>query len=135
MTVDDVKKESFFQQLSDGQKKFVLERCSGRDNKNAAKLAWSCKTDASAISMANKAMQNANIKWLVNRFFGVGASHRVPTAEELAAWNWDKAQSCGDPALCIKFADNVAKIMGYLTRAAEPPARQVPDDGNEEFEA
>lgn len=135
MTLDELRKESFFQQLSEGQQRFVIARCEGRNPKEAAKTAWECKTDESAAAMAHKALKNANIVWLINRFLGVSVSRRVPTQEELAAWNWEKAQSVNDPALAIKYAQNVARIMGYETRPADPaPPKPTANDGNELFE-
>jgi hypothetical protein len=133
MTLDELRKEGFFHQLSEGQQKFVIERCSGKKNIEAAKAAWNCESDASANTMANRAMKNANVKWLINKFLGIGAAKRVPTAEELAAWNWEKAQSVNiPPELAIKFAQNVAKIMGYESKPVEKTP-ESPDDGDEEF--
>lgn len=134
MTLDELKQEGFYQQLSEGQQKFVMARCGGAEKKEAAKIAWSCTTDASATTMAHKAMKNANVKWLINSFLGTGAANRVPSAEELAAWNWEQATRAGmDPALSIKFAANVSKIMGYETRPGEAPPKPPADDGDEEF--
>lgn len=134
MTLDELRKEGFFQQLSEGQQNFVIARCSGKSSKEAAKTAWACTTDDSATSMARKAMKNANVTWLINKFLGVSAARRVPTAEELAAWNWEKAQSCDDPAVAIKFAQNVAKILGYEQKAADPIGKPAPEDGDEAFD-
>lgn len=134
MTIDELRQESFFRQLSEGQQKFVIARCEGSDPKTAARAAWTCATDASATSMANKATKNVNIKWLIGRFFGKGAGSRIPTQEELAAWSWEKAQTVSDPALAIKYASTVADILGYRVRPMEPVAKQAPDDGSDLFE-
>jgi hypothetical protein len=135
MTTDELKRESFFQQLSDGQQKYVLARCSKKSKMEAAREAWNCQTDDSAKAMAYKAEKNANITWLINKFLGVGASRRVPTAEELAAWNWEKATSVGDPDLAIKFAQNVARIMGYEQRPAVAalPTKPPVDDSDDDY--
>ncbi len=136
MTIEEVQKESFYQQLSDGQQKYVVARCGGKDRIEAAKSAWACTTKDSAKAMASKTDRNANVAWLLNRFLGVGAARRVPTKEELAAWNWEKAQRVEDPGLSIKFAQNVARIMGYEQRPAEttPPPTPRPNDGDEPFD-
>lgn len=134
MTLDELKQESFFQQLGEGQQKFVIAQCSGADRKTAAKTAWACTTDASATSMAVRAMKNANVKFLIAKFFGKTAAHTVPSQSELAAWNWAKAQSCEDPALAIKFASNVADILGYKVRPMDPTIKPPADDGAEEFD-
>lgn len=133
MTLDELKRESFYQALSDGQKKFVIARCSGSDLKTAAKEAWACMSDASATAMANKVMKNANVSWLINKFLGVGASRCSPTQREMGDWLWEKAQGCTDPKLALSYATLFCDISGYKTKPADPTIKPTADDGDEEY--
>lgn len=135
MTIDELKRESFYQQLSDGQQKYVLARCGGKDRLEAAKAAWNCSTGASAKAMAYKADQNVNINWLISRFLGVGAARRTPDREELIAYFWDRMQknNCSD-ADAYRMGLAIADLSAYRTKPTEAkPNETRPDDGNEPF--
>lgn len=133
MTLDELKKESFYQQLTDGQKTYVVERCQGKNRIEAAKTAWTCKDDASARAMANKREKNANVTWLINKFLGVGASRCSPDIDELRDWLWEKSKGCDDPKVAYDYVKLFVEVSGYKTKPTDPAVKPPPsrDDSND----
>lgn len=135
MTIDELKKDSFFQQLTDGQKTFVTERCSGKEAVEAAKVAWKCTTDESAKAQARRALKNPGIKLLLGKFFNIGPNRCIPLREDLISVLWERVQrgQCEDADL-HKMVMCIAELGGFRTKPADPaPPPAAPDDGDEEF--
>lgn len=126
--------------LSDGDKKFVAELMdNGNEKRAAAHVAWKCKDDASADSMANKSLRKPKVKYLLDEYFGVNVLRKIPSRDELAAFAWEKAQNAKDGTEAHKWTTMVSAVCGYNTKPQDNPVPpQDPatpaDDSDEEFQ-
>jgi hypothetical protein len=140
MTKKDVLTHPVFLALSDGDKKFVAELLeNGNEKRAAAHVAWNCKDDASADSMANSSLRKPKVKYLLDEYFGVNVLRKIPSREELAASAWERFQSARDGNEAHKWAQMVSTVMGYNTKPQEAPPTgpETPvsaDDSEEEFQ-
>lgn len=120
LTIFELKKHPFFTSLgSENQKAFVLARCEDdKDVLEAAKIAWPNCSDVSARTAGNRAMNHANIAWLIAQFYGEVA---VPTREQLARKILDRAQNADSDEAAFKLYALGADILGYKFKPADAP--------------
>lgn len=134
MTIDELRKDSFFQQLTKGQQSFVVERCAGKDDIEAAKASWVCSTNDSAKAQARRALTNPGVKLLLGKFFNIGPNRCVPLREDLIGVLWQRIQkNSADDGDITDMVKVIAELAGYKTKPAEPVTPPPPSDGNEEF--
>jgi len=136
MTRQEVLVHPAFLRLSDAHQRFIKELMdNGNDKRSAAHAVWSCKSDASADAMANKACRKKEVRFLLDQYLGVDPTKMIPSRDDLAAFAWSKAQQNDGDA--HKWASMVAQVMGYNTKPATPPpeeeATEAKDDSNDEF--
>jgi hypothetical protein len=119
MTLTQLKEDSKFLRLTEAQKNFVLKFCETEDKVAAAHLAWRCKTDASAIAMANKALRQKEISVLVSEFVEI-VEDKV-SKDEMLALLGRRFRACSDDELVLKFAERISKLEGWDVKPAAPP--------------
>jgi hypothetical protein len=118
MTLTQLKEDSKFLRLTEAQKNFVLKFCETEDKVAAAHLAWRCKSDASAIAMANKALRQKEISVLVSEFVEI-VEDKVSKDEMLAVLG-RRFRASSDDELILKFAERISKLEGWDVKPSAP---------------
>lgn len=130
MTKHEVTTHPVFARLTEKYQQFLIALIDNGNNKRAAAhITWKCKDDPSADAMANTAIRNkAEIRYLMDEYFGCDPLKKVPSANEVAALAWQAAQKAGvsDPNGLAKLLDIVIKVKGYATKPADNPAVNPP---------
>lgn len=118
MTLTQLKEDSKFLRLTEAQKNFVLKFCETEDKVVAAHAAWRCKSDASAIAMANKALRQKEINVLVSEFVEI-VEDKVSKDEMLAVLG-RRFRASSDDELILKFAERISKLEGWDVKPSAP---------------
>jgi hypothetical protein len=125
MNVDDLKRERDFQQLTDQQKKFILEYCSnGGLRIPAAHKAYNCKNDASATSIAHNCLHNKRIAYLVAKYFGYDSNKHHLHKDEFLGLLAERVRDRKTPANFFVALANMYKELAPW--AVQPPAAPAP---------
>jgi len=136
LTPDEIRSHPLFDKLNERQKTFVdaLLR-NGNDKVKAAQEAWTCNGEASARTLANRALQNDAIAFLVESFFGRDPDRERFTRESALEFAAARARGCSakDPKLSLDYLRLIAAMEGWITKQQEKVPEQPRDDGNDPF--
>jgi hypothetical protein len=134
LTPEEIRSHPLFAKLNERQQTFVdaLLR-NGNDKVKAAQEAWTCNGEASARTLANRALQNEGIAFLVESFFGKDPDRERFTRDGALEFAASKARSVKDPKLALDFLRLIAAMEGWITRQQEKPPEQPRDDGGDPF--
>jgi hypothetical protein len=118
MTVAEIVTQPEFVALSPQQQIFVRTICeNGRDKLAAAKAAYVCKDDASARTMANRALAVEEIRELVDARF---EKKSLPTKEDIILKLMRRGDKAKDDRVAIAAYDLAARMSGFLMKPADP---------------
>lgn len=123
MTIEELKsRPDFVVGLGEQQKDFTVAFCTnGADKLAAAKTAYNCTTEQSAITTANRALSHPTIKRLVADFYNV--TEESGSKEALAALLWKRLNDGNTDQKCwLPIANLYAEVKGFKTERvpAEP---------------
>lgn len=106
----------------------------GNDKVAAAHAAWKCNGDDSARTLANRALQDEAVAFLVEQYFGRDPSRIRFTREQALEFAAKKARDADDPKLALDFLRLIVQMEGWLFKPADN-ATTTPsvDDSNDEF--
>lgn len=134
MTPDEIKSHPLFEKLNERQKVFVGALLkNGRDKIAAAKDAWTCSTEASARSMANRAMSDESVAHLCEMYWGKDPERERFTRESALEFAASKARSAKDPKLSLDYLRLIAAMEGWITKQQEKAPEAPRDDSQDEF--
>jgi len=134
LTPDEIRSHPLFAKLNERQQTFVdaLLR-NGNDKVKAAQEAWTCNGEASARTLANRALQNEGIAFLVEQYFGVDPEAVQFTREKALDFLAKKARNTKDDALALSYMKVIVEMNGWLVKAAATPPAQPRDDSQDSF--
>jgi hypothetical protein len=122
MTPDEVKNHPLFKKLTDAQQTFVAELIANGDDKvKAGHKAWKCNSDDSARALANRAMKNPNIAWLVDSYFESDPESMAFTRETALSFAAKKARTASDPKMALDYFKIAVEMEGWRVKPAEQP--------------
>jgi phage terminase small subunit len=134
LTPDEIRSHPLFEKLNERQKTFVdaLLR-NGNDKVKAAQEAWTTNGEASARTLANRAMKSESIAFLIESYFGRDQEAVQFSREQALDFLAKKARNAKDDALALSYMKVIVEMNGWLVKAAATPPTQVRDDGQDEF--
>jgi hypothetical protein len=138
VTVDELKQDSLFITLPENYKKFVVLYLESNGAKTDSALkTWNCKNSASADAMANRALNRADVKMLVAKFFGDNPDEVPFSQNELLGFISKKVRTLPKEEEALRF--NYVKILldmnGWKQKPTEAPKNEAPkNDGDEPFQ-
>ena len=134
MTPDEIRSHPLFAKLNERQQTFVdaLLR-NGNDKVKAAQEAWTCNGEASARTLANRALQNDAIAFLIESFFGKDPDRERFTRDQALEFAAAKARSVKDPKLSLDYLRLIAVMEGWLVKATDSAPQAPRDDSTDEF--
>jgi hypothetical protein len=136
MTPDEIKAHPFFAKLSERKQTFVSTLLSnGNDKIAAAHAAWKCNGDESARTLANRALQDEAVAYLVEQYFGKDPSRQQFTRDEALEFAASKAREAGDPKICLDYFKIIVEMNGWRVKPSDAPKEtdKPEDDSNDEF--
>jgi hypothetical protein len=137
MTPDEIRSHPFFSKLSERKQTFVNTLLTNKNDKiAAAHAAWKCNGDESARTLANRALQDESVAFLVESYFGRDPSRIKFTREQALEFAAKKARDADDdPKLALDYLKLIVQMEGWLVKAADAPNAPAPvDDSNDEFQ-
>lgn len=134
MTPEEIRSHPLFDKLNDRQKIFVDALLkNGNDKVAAAHEAWKCNGDDSARTLANRAMQNSNVAFLVEQYFGTDPEAIQFTREKALDFLAKKARGTKDEKLALDYLKLIVAINGWAVKAQDQAPLQPRDDSNDTF--
>jgi hypothetical protein len=134
MTPDEIKNSPLFEKLNGRQQTFVSTLlANGNDKVAAAQAAWKCNGEASARTLANRALQNDSVAFLVEQYFGVDPEAVQFTRSKALDFLSKKARNTKDDKLALDYLKVIVAINGWLVKAADTAPQQTHDDSNDPF--
>lgn len=120
MTPDEIRSHTLYQKLAPKQQAFVDELLkNGNDKVKAATVAWTCKSEDSARSQANRALKHEGIAFLVEQYFGKDPNRERFTRESALEFASAKARGAGDDKLALEFLKLIVQMNGWLVKPAD----------------
>jgi hypothetical protein len=134
MTPDEIRSHPLFLKLGERQQVFVSELLRNENDKvKAAHKAWNCKGDDSARTLANRALQNEHVAFLVESYFGQDPDKLQFTREGALDFAAKKARNSKDDKIALDYLRLIVGMNGWLVKPADKPDDPPRDDGNDEF--
>lgn len=134
MTPEEVRSHALYAKLNERQQTFVDALLKNSNDKvAAAQAAWTCSSEASARTMANRAMQNEAVAHLCELYWGVDPDRERFTRESALQFAASKARSTKDPKLSLDYLRLIAAMEGWITKQQEKVPDQPRDDSHDEF--
>lgn len=135
MTPDEIRTHPLFSKLNDRQQIFVNALLSnGNDKLKAAHEAWNCSGDESARTLANRALQNESVSFLIESYFGKDPLRVQFTKEGALEFASQRAREATDPKIALDYLKLIVGMNGWLYKPAEnDPKPPHIDDSDEEF--
>lgn len=136
MTPDEIRSHPLYAKLNERKQKFVDTLLANKNDKiAAAHAAWKCNSDESARTLANRALQDEAVAFLVEQYFGKDPSRVQFTREQALEFAAKKARDAQDDKLALDYLRLIVQMNGWLYKPADTPATPPPtEDGNEEFQ-
>ena len=95
MTPDEIRSHPLYAKLNERQQIFVDELLkNGHDKVAAAHAAWKCNGDDSARTIANRALKNDAVAFLVESYFGKDPERERFTREAALEFAAKQARGC-----------------------------------------
>jgi hypothetical protein len=134
VTPDEIRSHPLFEKLNERQKTFVDALLkNGNDKVKAAQEAWTCNGEASARTLANRALQHEGVAYLIESFFGKDPDRERFTRESALEFAASKARASKDPKLSLDYLRLISAIEGWITKAADKAPEVPRDDSHDEF--
>lgn len=135
MTPDEIRSHPLFEKINDRQRIFIDALLqNGNDKIQAAHKAWTCNGDESARTLANRALQNENVAFLVEQYYGTDPERIQFTREKALDFLAKKARSTKDEKLALDYMKVIVAINGWLVKQQETAPVQQRNDDQDEFE-
>jgi hypothetical protein len=134
MTPDELRSHALYSKLNERQQTFVGALLKNSNDKvAAAQAAWTCSSEASARTMANRAMQNEAVAHLCEMYFGRSPDRERFTRDAALEFAASKARSTKDPKLSLDYLRLIAAMEGWITKQQEKVPDQPRDDSQDLF--
>lgn len=136
MTPDEIRSHPFFTKLNERKQTFVSTLIENKNDKiAAAHAAWKCNGDESARTLANRALQDESVAFLVEQYFGKDPSRLQFTREQALEFAAGKARETGDPKICLDYFKIIVEMNGWRVKPADAPkeVEKPGDDSDDEF--
>lgn len=135
MTPEEIRSHPLFNKLTERKQTFVSTLLTNKNDKiAAAQAAWKCNGIESARTLANRALQDEAVAFLVEQYFGKDPSRIQFTREQALEFAAKKAREADDPKLALDYLKLIVQMNGWLYKPADTPATPPPaDDSNDEF--
>jgi hypothetical protein len=124
MSIDELKQDSLFITLPENYKKFVVLYLESNGAKTDSALkTWNCKNSASADAMANRALNRADVKMLVAKFFGENPEEVPFSLDELKGFVSKKIRTLTkeEEDLRFKYVQVFLDMEGWKKKPTDAP--------------
>jgi hypothetical protein len=111
MTLEDLKQDNLYHQLTEQQKQWVVGYIdSNRNLIEATMKAYDCKDEKSARALGRQMRNRADIVALLDKYFG---QEPPPSKEQFMQRIWKSIQSCSNPRDMNPLAILYARLRGW----------------------